>query len=149
MIEWLQRSIETFQFADDETPYVSIRMLVEKIGLNWEEERLNLLEGEHWGYREEELPGPEGRKVFTGVPASKVFIWLANVDLQRVSAELRQPLFEYQEKTRQMSKEAFLKSDLLAFARAKEERSPLEQRLVDAADLLEAKLKADKEEQPE
>lgn len=141
MQEWLQRTIETFQYGDDETPYVTIRSLVEKIGLHWPTERDRLREAEHWGYREEMIQGEEGLQLVAGLPANRVFVWLKQIDVSKVLPELRKPLFEYQEQSRQMTQDAFLRSDLLAHARNKPEaeRSPLEKRLVEAAQLLEQK----------
>lgn len=139
MLAWLQKTIETFQYGDDETAYVAIKSMVEKLGLDWSLERARLEAEDHWGFRESIINGPDGAFQIAGLPASKVFIWLKGVDLTQVRPELRQPLAEYQEESRRITRESFLRSDLLKYARAKNpaERSPIEQKLVEAAALLE------------
>jgi P22_AR N-terminal domain len=139
MLAWLQKTIETFQFGDDEIAYVAIKSMVEKLGLDWPRERAILEAEDHWGFRESVINGVDGAFMIAGLPAAKVFIWLKTVDIEQVRPELRQPLAEYQEESRRITRESFLRSDLLKYARAKDpaERSPIEQKLVEAATLLE------------
>lgn len=139
MLAWLQKTIETFQYGDDETAYVAIKSMCDKLGLDWARERATLAADDHWGFRESVVPGPDGPVEMAGLPAAKVFIWLKSVDLTQVREELRQPLAEYQEESRRITRESFLRSDLLKYARAKDpaQRSAIEQKLVEAAALLE------------
>jgi len=136
---WLQANLETFSFADDPQPYVRIRAFVEALGLEWSQQRDLLSRDDHWAYRESETVPGRPDTVVEGLPAEKLFVYLQQVDPDSVRESLRQPLREYLETSRKMTEQAFLNSDLLAAARAKEDPSPLEQKLIEAAALLEEK----------
>lgn len=137
MQDWLQNSIDTFQFGDDPKPYVDIHSLVLKMGLDWEEVREVLAKEDHWGFREEDGSIAGGAMLYSGLPTEKVFLWLKTVEPMDVIPSLRQPLTEYQETSRQMTADMFLRSDLLAYVRQKTDRSPLEEKLLEAAEMLE------------
>lgn len=137
MQDWLQNSIETFQFGNDEKPYVDIHSLSTKMGLDWQEVREELMANDHWGFREEDGSIAGGAMMYSGLPTEKLFLWLKTVNPVEVIPSLRQALMEYQATSRQMTADMFLRSDLLAYVRQKKDRTPLEQRLLDAAEMLE------------
>ena len=133
MQTWLQSNLETFRFVDGDKSYVAIRPFIEKLGLDWEAARQHLRSEEHWEFREEQIQG----RIQAGLPAEKLFVYLKTVDTAAVSPELREPLAHYQEVSRRMTRDAFLRGDLLKHARASENPTPLEQKLIEAAEILE------------
>ena len=137
MQAWLQANIETFSFADEPQPYVRIRAFVDALGLDWAFALETFRRDDHWGYREGTVRGGGQAAVVEGLPADKLFVFLRMVPPERVREELREAVVDYQETSRRMTERAFLQSDLLAAARAKENPSPLEQKLIQAAELLE------------
>jgi len=137
MRAWLQANIETFSYADDPKPYVRIRAFVDALGLSWEDAVQTFRRDDHWGYREGTVSGGGQATVIEGLPADKLFVFLRMVPPSQVREELREAVAEYQETSREMTERAFLNSDLLAAARAKENPSALEQKLIEAADHLE------------
>ena len=137
MQAWLQANLETFSFADDPRPYVRIHAFIEALGLDWETERAGFLRDDHWAYREAEMIPGDPDTTVAGLPADKLFVYLKLVDVNAVRHELQGSLRDYQETSRKMTERAFLQSDLLAAARAKENPSPLERQLIEAAELLE------------
>lgn len=137
MQAWLQENLETFSFADEQRPYVRIRPFVDALGLEWERERAFLAEDDHWAYREAELVPGQSETIVQGLPADKLFVYLKMIDPEAVREELREKIREYQETSRRMTERAFLNSDLLAAARAKSDPSPLERKLIEAAEMLE------------
>lgn len=134
---WLQNNLETFQFGDDDRPYIQARALVEGLGLSWEAQRAIFRRDDHWQYREQDVAGPAGSELMGGLPADRLVIFLKTIDPERVRPEVRAPLIAYQETSREMTKKAFLNSTLLEAARAKDNPSPLEQKLIQAAAILE------------
>ncbi len=139
MQEFLQNSIETFMFSDEDAPYVKVETIVDALGLNWELEREQFKENDHWGYREEMVPvDGGGKELLGGLPAAKIFPYLQSVNVSLVKEELREPLFNFQQTALAMNQKIFLDSDLLRAARAKANPSPLEQKLIQAADSLDS-----------
>jgi len=139
MQTWLQDNLETFRFVGNEKTYVAIQPFVARLGLEWERERRRFLAESHWEYHEEQV---EGEPV-AGLPAEKLFIYLKVVDTALVSEELSEPLRQYQEVSRRMTRDAFLRGDLLKAARAKQNPSPLERKLIEAAEILEREMRAE------
>ena len=141
MQSWLQANLETFSFVDGDMSYVSIQPFVEKLGLDWDVERQRLGSEDHWDYREEVIQG----NLVAGLPADKLFVYLKAVNVDGVRPELREPLRQYQEVSRRMTRDAFLQGDLLKYARSKANPTPLEQKLIEAAEILEREKRAEEQ----
>ncbi|MDJ0839718.1 MAG: phage antirepressor N-terminal domain-containing protein [Acidobacteriota bacterium] len=137
MKDWLQRNLETFCYPGDDKPFLNARGLITALGLDWETERAVFQKDDHWDYREEKAALDGKLQDVAGLPAEKLFVYLKLIDVAQVRPEIRDILADYQETSRQMTRQAFLNSDLLAAAKAKENPSPLERKLIEAAEMLE------------
>ena len=137
MQAWLQRNLETFQYPGDEKPFLNAKGLIKALGLDWQAERAIFMKDDHWDFREEKTAVDGKLQNLAGLPAEKLFVYLKTIDTTKLRPELQAAMEEYQETSRRMTQQAFLKGDLLAAARAKENPTPLEQKLIEAAEALE------------